>query len=414
MTNYLSDIITYIRRIVKTPSNVVLTDALIIDYINRFWIMDVDARIQLFDFKTTYQFQTTPGVDKYNMPMYSIQSQTAGQPNADDIAFYPVYQGFMGPVSINGVDAPLYTQREQFFSVWPNYNQILVQAGTGDGTSGPYTLTLPFLQNNPNTSTQVTSGIIRGHVDMSGIVDTKVNQDPPLDTTGTGAYIQDASVNVGVIKSTSIYPGIYFTSIATDGSLVQVCDTGILLNDGTADAQNYGLLMTPGVAPYGNTTLAGGYTTTQNTINYITGIATSVTFSKAIPDGNPIQAQCVYYQTGIPRAVLFHNNTLTFRAPPNTAYLVQLNAYLSPAAFFSSSQMVPFGYMCEYIARGAARKILSDVGDVEQFQFYEPLFQEQEMLVWKRSQRQFTATRTHTIYSQPSTQSNYNQSSFGV
>ena len=28
--------------------------------------------------------------------------------------------------------------------------------------------------------------------------------------------------------------------------------------------------------------------------------------------------------------------------------------------------------MCEYIARGAARKILSDTGDIEQFQFYEP------------------------------------------
>jgi hypothetical protein len=56
--------------------------------------------------------------------------------------------------------------------------------------------------------------------------------------------------------------------------------------------------------------------------------------------------------------------------------------------------------MAEYIARGAARKMLSDTGDWEQFQSYEPLFLEQEMLVWKRSQRQWTATRTETIYSQ--------------
>ena len=52
--NLLNDIITYVRRIVKAPSNTVLTDDLIIDYINRFWIMDVDARIQLFDLKTQY------------------------------------------------------------------------------------------------------------------------------------------------------------------------------------------------------------------------------------------------------------------------------------------------------------------------------------------------------------------------
>jgi hypothetical protein len=43
---------------------------------------------------------------------------------------------------------------------------------------------------------------------------------------------------------------------------------------------------------------------------------------------------------------------------------------------------------------------LADTGDVEQFNFYEPLFKEQETLVWKRSQRQFTANRTQTIYSQ--------------
>ena len=55
--------------------------------------------------------------------------------------------------------------------------------------------------------------------------------------------------------------------------------------------------------------------------------------------------------------------------------------------------------MCEYISRGAARKLLSDTGDWDQFDRYEPLFLEQEMLVWKRSQRQFTATRTDTIFS---------------
>jgi len=102
----------------------------------------------------------------------------------------------------------------------------------------------------------------------------------------------------------------------------------------------------------------------------------------------------------LPRGVLFNNNTLTFRSPPDTQYLVQLDAYLSPAAFLNSPNAIPFGYMAEYIARGAARKILSDTGDVEQFNFYEPLFREQETLVWKRSQRQFTSTRTPTIFSQ--------------
>ena len=88
------------------------------------------------------------------------------------------------------------------------------------------------------------------------------------------------------------------------------------------------------------------------------------------------------------------------RNPPNIQYLVSLEGYLSPAAFLASTNAVPFAYMSEYIARGAARKILADTGDVEQFQFYEPFFREQEILVWKRSQRIFTSSRTQTIFSE--------------
>ena len=91
--NLLSDIITYVRRIIKSPSNADISDNLIIDYINRFWIMDVDARMQLFDLKKKYQFQTAAGVDRYNMPLYSVQTESGGQ----QIGMYPVYQGFLSP-----------------------------------------------------------------------------------------------------------------------------------------------------------------------------------------------------------------------------------------------------------------------------------------------------------------------------
>jgi len=112
----------------------------------------------------------------------------------------------------------------------------------------------------------------------------------------------------------------------------------------------------------------------------------------------------------LPRIVFFYNNVISVLAPPAYQYPVSLTAYLSPAAFLTTSDAIPFAYMSEYIARGAARKILSDTGDIEQFNFYEPFFKEQETLVWKRSQRQFTATRTPTLYSTPSPYSgNYNQ-----
>lgn len=378
--NLLQDVITYVRRIVKTPSNASLSDALIIDYINRFWLMDVDARIQLFDLKTKYQFMTTPGVDQYNMPLYSVQTETTSP--SQQIGMFPVYQGFEGPCYVNGIQIPFHTQRDPFFNIWPSYVQQLVQTGTGDGTAGPYTLNLPFLPNSPSSVGFVTSGIIRGHVDITGIIATGANQDPPL----TPNFIT-------TIPTTSVYSAVYFTSTDAAGNNVIVQDSGQFLDTDS----NYGLLMQPGKAPYGNTSL-GLYSTTSNTINYLTGQAI-VTFPTAIPSGYPISSSCIFYELGLPRAVLYYNNIITLRAPPNTQYLVELDAYLAPAAFLSTTQAIPFGYMAEYLARGAARKILADTGDIEQFQFYEPLFREQEVLVWKRSQRQFTSTRTQTIFS---------------
>lgn len=386
--NLLQDIITYLRRIIKTPSDTQITDSLLIDYINRFWLMDVDARIQLFDLKTKYQFQTTPGIDQYNMPLYNVQIQPGNQ----TIASFPVYQGFTGNALVNGIQVSFYTQRSLFDSVWPNYVQQQFQVATGDGTAGPYTLNLPFFPAVP------------GHVDITGIIASVPPPGTPSDP------IRGTTLNLNV-PTTSVYSGVYFTATGPQGQNIIVADSGQFLSNNT-DGDLYGLLMAPGNAPLGNSSL-GTYSTTSNTINYNTGVA-NVTFPTAIPAGEPIQAQCYFIQQGIPRSISFYNNIITVRPPPNTQYLVELDAYLTPAAFLNTSSAIPFGYMAEYIARGAARKVLSDTGDWEQFNAYESLFIEQERLVWKRSQRQFTSTRVDTIYSNSGYPNSYNQSSMGT
>lgn len=363
--------------------------------------MDVDARVQLFDLKTKYQFQTTPGVDQYNMPLYSVQSETPGQPTSKDIGIYPVYQGFLGPAFINGIQVPFDTQKNNFFNIWPNVTQYGAVLGTGNGSRGPYTLQFPVSPQNSIPTNPPVQALLRGHVDMTGVVananSTGTLQDPIFATT--------INSNIPVANT---FPSVYFTSSDAYGNNNIVCDSGQFLLDGSGNNQsNYGLLMNPGNAPYGNSALENGgalpggpYSTTQNTINYLTGMATNVYFPAVVPNGADITGQCLFFQCGLPRAMLYYNNTITLRSPPDTQYFVEVDAYLSPAAFFNTSNAVQFAYMCEYIARGAARKLLSDTGDVEQFMFYEPLFREQEMLVWKRSQRQWTSTRTQTIYSQ--------------
>lgn len=389
------------RRYIKTASDGVFSDDLLIDYVNRFVINDIQARIQLFDFKTKYSFQTQPGVDRYNMPLYDVQSETAE--NTQLINSYPVYQGFVQPAYVNGVQVAFQTQKNIFFNAFPNVIQNIVVAAVGDGTAGPYTLNLQILPQNAVPANPPISSILRGHVDISGIIATGNNIDPPLADDATFGPL------LAKIPTTSIDPAVWITSTDATGANVVVCDSGIFLSGDI----NYGMLMTPGKAPYGNAELPGVYSTSLNTINYQNGNCT-VTFPVAIPQGVNIAVQCYFFQTGLPRSILYYNNCLTLRVPPARSYLVELDAYLSPAAFLNSSAALPFGYMSEYIALGAARKALYETGDMEQFAMYEPIFKEQEMLVWKRSQRQFTSTRTETIYSQAGGQNTWGfNNSFG-
>ncbi len=370
--NYLSDIINYVRRIVKTPSNQSLSDSLIIDYINRFWMMDVDARIQLFDLKTSYSFQTIPGVSEYNMPLYSIQNSPTD--SNQFISPFPVYQGFFQPCFVNGIEVPLYTDRNSFWKIWPNYIQQLNPVAQGNGTAGPYSFQLPYFPAIP------------GHIDITGII-AQFNRNGSIQDPPTGLTLNTS------IPITSVNAGVFICAQDSTNANVVISDSGQFFSSN----QRYGLLMQRGDAPNGCISL-GAYGLSSNTVNYDTGVV-NVTFPDVIPSGNTIQAQCYFYEQGLPRSILYYNNTLSIRPPPDTQYLVQLDGYLSPCAFLNSSQAIPFGYMAEYIARGASRKILSDTGDVEQFLFYEPLFKEQEILVWKRSQRIFTSSRIGTIFS---------------
>jgi len=366
-----------------------------VDYINRFWIIDVDARIQLFDLKTKYQFQTSPGYDQYNMPLYGLQQSSGTNPLQPSISYYPVYQGFLDPVFVNGIQVPFQTDKTTFFNIWPNIVQQMNVVTVGNGGK-TYSFTFPIAPNNSNPITTPFQYILRGHVDIQGIMaiaNTMVlspnYQDPPIVTSGQSSTI------IPAIPPANVFPAVFITSNGADGSNVVVSDSGTFLTGN----QNYGLLMTQGTQGNPNIVLSGGYSTTLNTVNYFTG-QINVTFPINIPPGVNINAQCFLFQCGLPRGLLFWNNTIILRSPPDQQYLVELDAYLSPAGFLAIGQSIQFAYMCEYIARGAARKILSDTGDIEQFNFYEPLFKEQELLVWKRSQRQFTASRTQTIYSQ--------------
>lgn len=333
----------------------------------------MDAIMQLFDFKTKYQFQTTPGVVDYNLPLYSVQTEYGNQ----SISYYPVYQGIFGPAYANGFQLTFNIQRETYYANYPLYLQPLQQVATGDGTTTSFSFQLPYAPAIP------------GHIDMMGQIAAGMTSDP--------IFVEDGTL-IPQVPITSVNSRVFISYTNATGQNVVIQDSGQFLNTGTT-GQLYGLLMFAQNPPLGGAGLPGGYSQVTNTVNYNTGLV-NITYEDPPQAGAIIQAQCYFYQQGLPRTILFYNNVITVMPPPNTTYLIELDAYLSPAAFMGSTGAIPFAYMTEYIARGAARKILSDTGDMEQFTMYEPFFKEQQDLVWKRSQRIFTSQRTQTLFSQ--------------
>jgi hypothetical protein len=338
----LSNIITYVRRIIKTPSDQVISDALIGDYINRFWVYDVPERIQLFELARQYTFQTVPNRFEYQAPLVF-------DANGNSTGIFQ-YQNFYPPAYCDGIQLGFYLSNLQFYNVFPELvlNQFPL---LGDGGPGPYDITVDR------------SPILRGFTD----------------------------------DLNNLLPYVYASALDATGEQMYVVDNG--------QGQ---LLQTDASFQYGpNGPSQAPILLTSSSVNYDTGVITGIQFAQSVPAGEPINIQTSPYSSGFPRIMLFYNNIFKIYPVPDRAYKIQIDAQITPAAFINTADFVPFAYMSEYIARGAARKILSDNADVEQFNFYEPLFREQEDLVLRKTSRQRAVQRTPTIYSSQTTNNPY-------
>lgn len=310
----LSDVITWVRRIIKQPSDQSISDQTIGDYINRFYVYDVPARVQLFELRRQYTFQTIPNIFMYQFP-------------------YQQYQLLRDPAYCDGVRLGFYNHNDQFYNVYPEFvnNQFSIQ---GNGTVGVYTIAFG---RQP---------ILRGFTDDLG----------------------------------NLLPYVYITAIDSTGQQAYIVDNGFgILNQTDSSFQT---ILVPNAG----------------TVDYLTGMA-SFQFLNPIPFGEPINSQTSPYSPGTPRILLFYNNTIKLYPVPSRSHKIQVEAQITPAQFLDTTDAVPFAYMAEYLARGAARKILSDNESYEQFQFYEPMFREQECQVLRRTNRQEEVTRTPTIFS---------------
>ena len=206
--------------------------------------------------------------------------------------------------------------------------------------------------------------VIQGHRDL--------NIQPPGNT-----------VNPGGIQAGLLTSNVYVTAIDVNGNLNVAQDDPQSATMGNLIQYDP---LNPGNAP----NIVGS-------VNYQTG-EIEVTYLYQIPSTSAINTQSIPYSAGRPQAVFFMNNTFCFRPIPDIPYVFSIDATYNPAAFLNTNNALPYRYMTEYLARGAARKILQDYGDVEQMQLYEPFFREQENYVLRKTYRQVSNTRVATVF----------------
>lgn len=124
----VTDILVIMRRLLKTASDQSITDDILRDALNRFYIYDVPQDLQLFELKRVYQFETLPNVHLYDFP-------------------YNDYQLIRPPVYADGSACAFFQSQQLFNNVFPEFifNQNLILGNGGVDYDGTVTQT-PLLR----------------------------------------------------------------------------------------------------------------------------------------------------------------------------------------------------------------------------------------------------------------------------
>jgi hypothetical protein len=101
--------------------------------------------------------------------------------------------------------------------------------------------------------------------------------------------------------------------------------------------------------------------------------------------------------------MLYYKEGFMLHPVPDQPYLVQMEAYIRPTELLTAAQTTDLSEWWQYIAYGAARKVLQDRLDTETLDVITPEFKEQERLILRRALVQYSNERTSTIYTEQTT-----------
>ncbi len=112
---------------------------------------------------------------------------------------------------------------------------------------------------------------------------------------------------------------------------------------------------------------------------------------------NPLEFYALWpetqeYQTSRPTYVLYYNNQLVFRNPPNQTYRIKIAAYQVEVAI-GPDGLLDQDYLYRYLAYGASLDIFSDYGEMDRYAEIFPVFKRYRSLVYARTYSQYQNQR---------------------
>jgi hypothetical protein len=99
------------------------------------------------------------------------------------------------------------------------------------------------------------------------------------------------------------------------------------------------------------------------------------------------------YQPQRPTYVLYYNNELIFRGPPNTDYLIKMEAYQVEVQIDPTTNLLSQDYLYRYICYGTALDIFSDFGEMDKWADTFRAYTRYRALVYSRTYSQYQNQR---------------------
>lgn len=345
-----------VRRLTRSPSPSQLTNDDINQYINTFVLYDFPEHLRTFNLRQQFSFYTNPYQDVYPTDTLSFGTNPSAQNNIL-YNFQNEYLTVHPPFFVAGYPA-FYTQyRDVFYGNYPNNDAIQATNHVGDGATTNYTGIVPIFQ---------------------GLVV------PPQFPNQQASIVQRSML---------------FSSVDINGNGLALIDVPVI-NELTGNPTINGNLFDPNSAEYQTALLVPPIAVDPtNTINYATGVY-NITYDVAPANLQPILSQFVPVILSRPQSVCFFANKFIVRPVPDQPYKINFEVYKRPTELLANDQIPDLEEYWQYIAYGAAKKVLEDRLDMESVQLLLPEFNKQQALIYRRTLVQSTNERTVTIYSQ--------------